>query len=442
MQRIGFTLAILLMASTAFGQVRVVSPEGHSLEDLVGTDRLVTVVLTAGPRDANLEVVEIGPSYLAVRDANGARHSYLFDHIAEVRVQEDTVEERRFVLDESRALTADEQNVVNRAMTRAQEIFNDTTANQPMRMDAAALLALDGNREAREYLHQRARSNDLQTALDAAQRLYLVQDDTGAARAVENGLNSGNRQIRAQAAKLAGLLQFTQYEDVLLEMTRNRLAEISAPAARALARMGSERVKPILYEMLGEISSRKNEAAIFGLTELGGEDVIAELRRRLDRASGATRFRIIKVLHKLGDFEGTQLLRDAIIQTPTVATEAAILLARDGDFEGRDHLNARLNERYNPYEEVFIRRAEMVAALIEGEDRRAIAELQELLRTERSNVDVAVLNLIARVGMRSLMPLTQLKIDSANNEVALAAAQAATAVANPGFRRRLQDVRL
>ncbi len=442
MQRLALVLAAALFIGLAGADVRVVSPENHTLGDLVDEPLLVTVVLSQGARHANVRVVDVGPNYVAVVDEEGRRSPYLFNSIREIRVQDDPVEARRFVLDEARALTEEEQVIVNRAVSRAREVFEAATGNQPLRMQAAGVLATRADVAARRYLNQLVQSNDRQTALSAAQWLYVAGEEPESIRqTVERGLDSGSRQIRAEAATVAGLYRYTEYEDRLLEMARDRLAEIAAPAAKALAHMGSEAAIPILLDMLGEPSGEKGEAAVYGLSLLGDDQVRETLRGRLDRATGAAHFRIARVLHKLGDSAGTNVLRQEIHDTPTLARDAAIVLARDGDFEGRRHLNDRLRERYDPYPQAVIRRARMVTALIEGQDRRALSALRQLLQSENAAVNRAILNLAGETGVRSVMPFVAPHINSANDQVALAASLAAVATGDPRVRQRLKEVR-
>ncbi|MFO7775580.1 MAG: hypothetical protein R6W89_07250 [Candidatus Hydrogenedentota bacterium] len=224
-------------------------------------------------------------------------------------------------------------------------------------------------------------------------------------------------------------------------MAQDRLAQIAAPAAKALAHMGSEDAIPILLDMIGASSGEKGEAAVYGLGLLGNEEVRDTLRDRLDRASGATHFRIARVLHKLGDPAGTNVLRQTIQESPTIAEEAAIVLARDGDFEGRRYLNQQLQERYDPYPQAVVRRARMVTALIEGQDRGALSALQRLLQSDHGAADRAILSLAAQTGVRSVMPLVAPKINSGNDEVALAASMTAVAIGDPRVRQRLMEVR-
>lgn len=442
MQKIVGVMAAILFIGLAGAQVPVVSPEDHTLEDLVDEPVLVTVVFTQGARQPNVQVVDVGPNYVAVVDENGKRSPYLFKSIQEIRVQDDPVEARRFVLDEARALTEEERVIVNRAVSRAREVFEAAAGNQPLRMQAAGVLASRNDATARRYLTQLVQSNDRDIALSAAQWLYVGgQEPESIREAVERGLDSGRRQIRAEAAKVAGLYGYTEYEEQLLQMAQDRLAQIAAPAAKALAHMGSEDAIPILLDMIGASSGEKGEAAVYGLGLLGNEEVRDTLRDRLDRASGATHFRIARVLHKLGDPAGTNVLRQTIQESPTIAEEAAIVLARDGDFEGRRYLNQQLQERYDPYPQAVVRRARMVTALIEGQDRGALSALQRLLQSDHGAADRAILSLAAQTGVRSVMPLVAPKINSGNDEVALAASMTAVAIGDPRVRQRLMEVR-
>ncbi len=442
MLRIIGVVAAALFIGLAGADVRVVSPEGHTLQDLVDEPVLVTVVLTQGARQPNVQVVDVGSNYLAVVDEDGKRSPYLFNRIQEIRVQDDQVEARRFVLDEARALTEEERVIVNRAVSRARDVFETAAGNQPLRMQAAGVLASRTDVAARRYLTQLLHSNDRDIALSAAQWLYVAgQEPEGIREAVERGLDSGSRQIRAESAKVAGLYGYTEYEERLLQMAQDRLAEIAAPAARALAHMESTDAIPILIDMLGSSSGEKGEAAVYALRLLGDEGIQETLRGRLDRTAGGTQFRIARVLHKLGDSAGTNFLRQEIQDTPTIALEAAMVLARDGDFEGRRYLNSRLQERYDPYPRAIIRRARMITALIEGQDRGALSLLQRLLQSDHGAVNRTILGLATETGVRSVMPLVAPKINSGDDQTALAASMTAVAIGDPRVRRRLMEVR-
>ena len=118
--------------------------------------------------------------------------------------------------------------------------------------------------------------------------------------------------------------------------------------------------------MITEINEKKNEAAVFALSRLGGEDIINQMKMLLDSSDGFARFRIIRVLNALGDPEGKKLLRTEILDIPALRIEAASLLAREGDVEAAEILRQRLKEPYDATEKTLLTRVELAMALYEA----------------------------------------------------------------------------
>ena len=241
-----------------------------TLRELAGTDTLVTVVLKdSGAKDANLKVVSATDTTLTVLTQKQGEIPYLLDTVEEVQVQGGKVEGSRFNPEEVQMLRAEQQRVVDRAFSRAREIYGESSDDQEMKMDAAVLLALSNDGDATNYLKQLVESNDLQTQLEASRGLYLIGESFSESL-VRQGLESGNRDARALSASLTGVGGFTDLIPLLKPMFADRAIELSTPAARALARMGQREIISRLVSMVQEPSDVKGEAAVFALARLGG----------------------------------------------------------------------------------------------------------------------------------------------------------------------------
>jgi HEAT repeat protein len=451
-------VAALCLAAPAFAQVPLTDAGGAQLTDLVGSPTMVTVVLKSGAEDPNLNVTGLGPNYVATKAADGTHNVYLFSDLKEIRVQGGRVEAAETKVNIGRALSASERTVVTRAVDRAAEIFQASKDDQATKMMAAALLV--GNRSvaqtiltvggeaanagqitkdidaAHEYLKQLAVSNDPPTALMAGISLYLANDPESAKPAVSPGLEGSSRQARSMAAELAGLVGDTSATNTLMTMVRDRAADVSAPAAVALARLGNREIIPTLLEMLGDINGDKGDAAVLGLATLGGEDVIEQLKAMLDHAQSVERFRIAIVLFRLRDPMGEQLLAREFLEVASLAREAAMALAAKGNARGLEYLRGKLDERMDETAENLKFRARSAGVLIEGGDRWAVSVLQEALRSENPEVEIYACNVISRSANRSLLTSVQPAIESADPGVAISACRAAFGITNQEFRTR------
>jgi HEAT repeat protein len=436
----------LMAAGAALAQVPIVGSD-MSPSELAGSGTLVTVVLQAqGAEDPNLTIEEATDEYIVVMDhkegSRGEEYVYLYEDIQEIRVQEGRVTAEAFQLDPGRTLTPEQRNIVESAYQQARQIFQTSATDQELRMTAAMLLVLRGDEEARTYLEELAAQNDLQTKLEAILRLHLAGAEGDWKDDVEAGLQSGNRTTRALAIRLAGLLGYQDTEYVLLSEVRDRSADIAAPAARALARLGNKEAMPIIYEMLRALNQEKVEAARFAILKLADQEIIEDLRDMLRQEESVNRLRIAQLLAQLDASPGEQVLREEFLDVPGLQWGAAKTLARDGDLQARQLLQRRLREPFDTDPAVLeplFERAELAGAVIQGGDRNRISVLQELLRQERPAVTVAVCEEIVDLGLKALMPVLQPTLQSDSNTSALAAATAAIALANPDFRERIAE---
>ena len=440
-QLILMSVVALVFSATASAQVPVSGVSGAKLQDLVGSPTLVTVVLKSGPEDVNLNVVDIGPDYVSFKMQNGQRTAYKFSALKEIRVQGDAIAAKAFTLDRSRALTPEEQKIYDGVTQKAKAFFDGPQTDQSIRMDAAGILVLSNDQSAEEYLTTFLNGNDTATAVEAAVRLYAAGKTDALQNVLQSGISSGNRNVRAKAVLLLGLTGNTSQEGQLMEMLRDRLADYSAPAMRTLAMLNNEAALPMMYDAILDSNSIKGEAAVFALGLMKSDEIPVRLKELLTRAKNFERFRIARALYAHNDTTGRQLLQGEFLDVPSLRTDTAIILAKQGDRDGIRILNEILDERYNPTTEVLKKRAEMAMALVIGGDGAAITIVQELLGSD----DLAVLkytcDLIADSGVRRLMPLTQSSVENADAKVSMSACQATIACANPDYRDRLVGTR-
>lgn len=433
-------LSVTLVAggrtAVAADPVQITGGSGIGLQELVGSDALVTVILQQG-QDKNVRVVDVGPDYVAVESANGTRNAYKFAAIQEIRVQGGKMTgagrgKKRRIISET------EQNILNRALARAREIF-ESSADQDAKMAAAALLSASDNAAAHDYLVQLASVNDVATVVRAATFLYLAGESDHASRAALAGLDSSSRPLRARAASLAGLAKVAAAQNALLTMLRDRSADASAPAAIALARIGNREIIPTLVDMIQDSNDAKGDAAVTALSTLGGSDVETLMMGLLDKVQNKPRFRVALVLYKLGTSEGERLLEREYLTVPGLARDAAIVLARNGNTAGLNFLRKKLEEPMDETTDNFIFRAIAAGALVEGGDSWARSHLQETLRRDNVAVKTATCREIGRIGESSLLTVLQPAFESSEPAVVLAATQAALAITDPGFHARLQE---
>ncbi len=437
----GMTLAVglFIAAAAAWGQVPITGVSGVNLTDIEGTSTLVTVVLNpSGAEDPNCTVVDVGPNYVSVVAATGERNAYLFTDIREIRVQGEKLDVEPFQLDANRPLNDEDQAVVDAALSQAREMFENATTDQQLRMDAAGLVAMQGDEDALQHLTQLAATNDLQTSLEAILRLYTAGEDIRQYEEIKEGLESGIRVVRRLALTLAGFTGDPQYLREVRRAAEDRIAQLNAPAMIALARIGDRESVPLLIDNLGSANNETSIAAREALVILGGSDVIAMLKERLDAATRLERFRVISTLYLLGDPLGERFLEDVVDTVPTLAQPASIILAGQGQYDARVRITEFLSQRFEGDLETYRCRAEMAGALMKGGDRKSIAVFQDLLRAEQPEARTFALMVIATLEQRNLLTIIRPAIDDASLRVQLRAAQAAVALANPGFSERLE----
>ena len=462
-----FCLGVLgvstLCAATASAQVSVIGGRGVVLSELVGTNTYVTVVLRGSfARDRDLLIIEMGDTYFAVRVPNGERHIYRFADVRELRIQrnrigtgESKASNRFTILDE------DQRNVTDRALAKAVEITSMRKLNISLRIQAAAVLAASGNLDALRSLHELTESDDIGTAIEAALYLHAV-GEAPSGELIGQGLASGNRFVRANTARLVGLSQSAAHREAIFEMLKYPILETFPSAARASGRLGASGTRIDL--LIGALSARheeKADAAIFALATLGGEDIRQTLLKKLATSNGILWFRIVKALYGMGDETAQKLMENECMRSPAFAPEASIILARNGDWSASLYLRDQLDKRRDLNRENLAYMARTAATLVLIGDFQANKTFRFLLNMSESDVfargkykdrryktdtlkktQVLVCNLMSEIGEESLLPLANTAIDSPFPEVAIAACEAAIAIVNPEYRKRLADSRI
>jgi HEAT repeat protein len=223
-------------------------------------------------------------------------------------------------------------------------------------------------------------------------------------------------------------------------MARDRAAEISAPAAVALARLGNREVLPILLDMLTDPNDVKGRAAVGGLIILGGEDVVEQMRSMSAKAESLSKFRMAIVLNGLNDPLGPRAAAQGVPGGAVPSPGSPRWRWRGGATPtGCSTCGDKLDERFDITKENYIFRAKAAGALIEGGDRWAVTVLQDALRQEDPEIQMATCEVISDTGQRFLLPSLQPAIESRHPAVAWMASLAALSVADAEFHNRVTD---
>lgn len=412
------------------------------MKQLAGSPTLVTIILKAtGAKDANVRIKEVREKDFTVITEKGDEFPYSFDDVQEVRVQGGKVEKTPLQLIKGATLRPEDQKIVDRAWARAREVFGASNDNQERKLRAAVLLCLHKEEDAQKYLKDLSVSNELQVRLDTALAMYLVGDKPAEAL-LREGLESGNRNARTRATTLSGFVGYHDSIPLLKVMLEDRSAELSTPAARALARLGDREIIPKLIDMLSESDERRFKAAVFALSRLGGADIVEQMKLALKQnPEPQIRYRIALVLHEMKDPMGSKILQETMAAVPTLQPEAALLLAREKDWESEQFLRARLARRENPTPENLMYRARNAASMYLGGEPSALAVFQELLRSDNAKVKKLVFELVTEINDRKLLTVFQSSLENVDNDIALDACEACISLAVPGFQQRLVESR-
>ena len=434
---------VFFALTSAVADVKVTGTSAPvALKDLVGTDTMVTLILKeSGAKISNVKVMEVLPNTINVQTQKGDIDPYLLENVDEVQIQGGKVEEKRFKAENLQMLRPEQQRVVERAMARAAEIFSAANDDQELKMNAAVLMALNKNRDATKYLKQLAETNDLTLQLTASKALYLIGEPVSESL-LKQGLESGNRKARALAATLSGLSKYTAGIPLLKPLFADRAVELSAPAARALARLDDREIIPRLIAMLDESNEKKGQAAVFSLVRLGGSDIIEKMKVKLGETEGMVKFRVVSVLFQMNDPSGVEELHKIFKSYPTLAPEAALVLTKKGDWDATQFLRTRLTRREDPTDANLIYRAQTAAALLMAGDTAAQAVFQEILRSNSVKAKQKVFELFTDIGNVGMISILQSSIENEDKRMSLDACEAVATLALQSFHSRILEMRV
>ncbi len=435
---------------------RIVGDEGATIEDLIREQALVTVVLNNGAREPNFRLRALNAETLGVTDGSGAPTAFKLSDIQELRVQKGRVEHTRKPRSDN-ALTTDDRRIVDEASARAFDIFNQSRGNQVVRALAATALAVSGHesrQNAEAYVRELSQANDAPTAVYASMLLFAITGEFNHT-AIGNGLQSGDRGTKALAILLAGLSEDQRYLVDVRRLLKDPTVEIFPAAALSIARLGDRDSLPALYDGIRALSDEKGEACVTALTILNGPDVRQRMLTMLPDARGNEWYRIVRVLHALGDEQATELLRDRALRMPAFQESAALILAEEGSVEAIHFLRGYLEKSHDPNAENLIYKGAVGIALYKAGDIQAKSIIQDVLNTNasliyargRTNdepfkqasviaIQAAVCSLIGNTFNRELLSLLSAPIQSSNPGVAVAACIATMSIANPEFGTR------
>lgn len=470
MKRTLIAMALVLIWTPVWAQVPVDGAAGATLPQLKDTPTLVTVVLKAGARDANLRVADLHGDSVVVLTEQGERYTYLFSAIERIIVQNGVVEVRQAETPSERFLTQEEEMIMSAAWQQAKVLFDGANDNQPIKMSAASVLltardnrwspqALEARQQALEYLQSFLKTDDLQIAIDAATALYLGGETDIDRAVIERAVASGNRYLRVAGARLAGLLDYKAVQGPLRDYSNHRLDDVNAAANVALARMGAPKDVDALVADIKGLSEERAAAAVTALSIIGGDKVKQACWDELQKMEGMTGrwLPFVRVLYNLEDSRAIELLKTQGMEHRVYQKEAGILLTQRNDWEATQWLMRRLDERADPNLENLTYRARAVVALFQGGQPTAITEMQRLLRTQPSEViapgmeerarqqvvdalNIALLRLMAETGNSRLLLVVQPVLQRTNRVITAEAVQAAFAMADTAYRDRLVSI--
>jgi len=445
-------LTVIIALSATAQDIPVTGVSGAKLRDIAGTTTLVTIVLKErSAEDPNLQIREIGPNYLSlVNPESGEVQVYLFKDIAEVKVQGSKIEAKAYVRNANVGLSPAHTQLMSRAEEELRKIFNESDANQVLKMEAAMLLTSRNDKNAQQYLKELSMQKDNAiTAIEAYIKLYVAGETDINTGFIEASFASGDRRTRAQMAIVSGLYNIKSAAPSLNRMANERATDTSVPAVIALARINDTDSVSVLLDFLTGLNEDKAKAAAKALTIFGGDEIISKLHEKLDQEKGLSRWRIIEILFKLDDPKGIELMKNEAMKIPTLSYNAAILLSKKGDIAAMELLRQRLAERYDIQIEVIRLRARAAAALIVGGDRAMVSELQSLLREDFPDFDPLTRNAYVtqiakivgdaclRADVRAFIDILQPSMASGNYGVKLQAAKAILALGDKDLRDRI-----
>lgn len=457
----------LLAYPLSGAQLKIIGPEGVTVEDLIREQTYVTFVLKSGARLTNTRITRVHEetstteATITFKMVDDRPSAFTLSAVREIRVQDERLAQRRRLALRG-SLSKDELMIVGQATQRALEIFVASKGNQDIRMSAALVLAASTHErksDALRYLQELAAGNDVPTAMAATTLLYLAGIPADR-EVIQAGFESGNRQTRASAARLAGLTNDATFLPELRTMLHDPTIETFPYAARAIGRMGERSGLPELYGAMRALTEAKGEAAVFALSRMGGEEVHQKMLEMLEVTKGVEWFRVLRVLYALDDDRAKELMQEVALGQPAYQRTAALLLAADQVLEGTLFLRDFLEKAEDLNLKNLVFKAKVAETLFTAGDIQAKNLLQELVnirpatiyaRGHTSDMDfkirtatqvqLSALILIENTGSRNLLSLLVGPVESANPLVAINACTAAVAIGNPEFGDRLKEMR-
>lgn len=455
----------LILCVAANAQVPVLDGSGESLQDLVGSGKLVTVVLTEKfqfARDRNLKVISVNESEgtLTLERAGGGIIPYKLSDIRELRVQAGTLTTKNYKRREGGSLTSGQEDIVNRAETRARKLFESARDDQAMRMEVASLLGARGDRDALAYLESLSRTDDIGVSISASNSLYYAGQKPDK-DLIFRGLASGQRAVRTQAAKLAGRTRDPQFRKKVRELLDDASVDDFAKIAAASSLLQDPEAVPILTKALESLHQSKINGALNSLSRMGGKEVESAMLDLVERSEDPVRVRALLVLYRVGDPDTTKkeaadILRNEYMDSAVYGEWAALALAPSGDWGAQERLRAFYHAPHDNNFDNLGQRAAFAAALFEGGYGQAKSMLRDLLNTREDTIyakgqtkneyfkqgtvaatkDIVCMY-IAKNGSRSLLSLLDAPMQDSNPFIAFSACKAAVAISDAEYRSRL-----
>lgn len=468
-----------IISAPVWAQLTITGKSAASIDSIIKDKTLVTIVLKENFRDVNLQINKIEDILIKFTSSDGTKSVYRISDIKEIQVQESRYAEKNH-FDGKVALTRAEQKIVKRAVARAEEWFNQLNGNShlphtilsdlknvsaldishimgTLKMDAALLLAVSGKEEHQSYLEEIVENGDIDSAIFAA--TYLMQ--TGAKipdELIKEAFLNGERTTRADAA---GIVGYTDKKNFLLDlqkMSKDPSPETYPSSIRALGMLGDRESLAEMYKGLSTLSQPKAEAAIFALTQLGGDDMIAELNRQYTQSKNIEKFRILRLLYVLGDADAANRMRDIGLSSFAYNKVVALVLIEHSDWDGVNWIREYLNKPTDPNRYNLFYRAYAAKALYIQTPNESLKILQELSRITPTEIYAKGHNkdepykavsamlvhtqsckILGSIADKSMLRLLANMIEDKEPMVSLAACEAIIKTVNIDFRERSND---
>src|SRR5207237_6523751 len=105
------------------------------------------------------------------------------------------------------------------------------------------------------------------------------------------------------------------------------------------------------------------------------------VKELLPTTEGLVKYRLAAVLYKLKDPAGRELLND-MLQMPTIAPEAAMLMARDGNWDAIQYLRKRLARPADSTPANILYKVRAAAAFVIAGDPQGVTLFQQMLQSD------------------------------------------------------------